>query len=497
MAEAKKSRKKTDEKATIDNLGAGLGNKPPQAVDFEEAVLGALLIDANCVEDVMEELEPNCFYEPRNRTIFEAMSKLVNEHVALDLLSVGEKLKAMGKLDEVGGTLALVSLTERIAAAAHVEYYVKVLKQKCIQRELISAAYEILKGSFDDGANVDELIDMSQSRIDAAINNNVKRDFRDIGSVIKEATDDLEALQTRSGISGVPSGFETLDKYTLGWQQSNLIILGARPSVGKTAFALNVLRNAAVDSNMPVAIFSLEMSAIELVKRLITTESGLPADKIKGGIKMDPQDWDQLNYSLKAISKAPIYIDDTPGISITEFRSKAKRLVRSKGVRFIVVDYLQLMQGPPELRGMREQEVAAISRMLKGTAKELNIPIMALSQLSRNSVQRTNSNNRPMLSDLRESGSIEQDADIVLFVHRPDAIGLGDTVEDKEYTEIIIAKNRNGQIDTIPMRFKGEQLRFVDQVPSTFESAMNSDAPSQSDYSPFPSGDDFANSSFQ
>ena len=425
------------------------------------------------------------------------MSKLVNEHVALDLLSVGEKLKAMGKLDEVGGTLALVSLTERIAAAAHVEYYVKVLKQKCIQRELISAAYEILKGSFDDGANVDELIDMSQSRIDAAINNNVKRDFRDIGSVIKEATDDLEALQTRSGISGVPSGFETLDKYTLGWQQSNLIILGARPSVGKTAFALNVLRNAAVDSNMPVAIFSLEMSAIELVKRLITTESGLPADKIKGGIKMDPQDWDQLNYSLKAISKAPIYIDDTPGISITEFRSKAKRLVRSKGVRFIVVDYLQLMQGPPELRGMREQEVAAISRMLKGTAKELNIPIMALSQLSRNSVQRTNSNNRPMLSDLRESGSIEQDADIVLFVHRPDAIGLGDTVEDKEYTEIIIAKNRNGQIDTIPMRFKGGQLRFVENTSGTFESAMNSEASVQSDYSPFPSGDDFSNSSFQ
>lgn len=212
---------------------------------------------------------------------------------------------------------------------------------------------------------------------------------------------------------------------------------------------------------------------------------------------MDPQDWDQLNYSLKAISKAPIYIDDTPGISITEFRSKAKRLVRSKGVRFIVVDYLQLMQGPPELRGMREQEVAAISRMLKGTAKELNIPIMALSQLSRNSVQRTNSNNRPMLSDLRESGSIEQDADIVLFVHRPDAIGLGDTVEDKEYTEIIIAKNRNGQIDTIPMRFKGGQLRFVENTSGTFESAMNSEASVQSDYSPFPSGDDFSNSSFQ
>ena len=194
MAEAKKSRKKTDEKATIDNLGAGLGNKPPQAVDFEEAVLGALLIDPRCVDDVMEELKPNCFYEPKNRTIFEAMAKLVNEHIALDLLSVGEKLKAMGKLDEVGGTLALVSLTEKIAAAAHVEYYVKVLKQKCIQRELISAAYDILKGSFDDGADVDELIDMSQSKIDDAIRSNVKRDFQDIGSVIKAATDELEEL---------------------------------------------------------------------------------------------------------------------------------------------------------------------------------------------------------------------------------------------------------------------------------------------------------------
>ena len=241
---------------------------------------------------------------------------------------------------------------------------------------------------------------------------------------------------------------------------------------------------------MYLAIFSLEMSAIELVKRLMTTESGLAADKIKGGVKLDQADWDQLTYSTKALAKSPIYIDDTPGISIMEFRTKAKRLVKSKGVRFIVIDYLQLMQGPPELRGMREQEVAAISRTLKGTAKELEIPIMALSQLSRNAVQRGNSNNRPMLSDLRESGSIEQDADIVLFVHRPDAIGMGDTVDDKEYTEILVAKNRNGQIGTIPMKFKGDQLRFVedsDGLSNTFASAMNDDPVD----SGFPSGNDF------
>ena len=485
MPEGKKnSRTKAAKDVNLETLGLEMGNKPPQALDFEEAVLGALLIEPGCVDEAMEELTPSCFYDPKHRMIYEAMTALVNEHVALDLLSVSQKLQEQKNLDAVGGTLALAAMSQKIGGAAHVEYYIKILKQKCIQRDLITAAYDILKGAYDDSESVDDLIDMSQSKVFAAIQNNVRKDVQDVGSVLKTAMNELEELQEQSGISGVPSGYMSLDRYTLGWQKSNLIILGARPSVGKTAFALNVLRNAAVDNNMPVAIFSLEMSALELVKRLMTSESGLDADKIKGGVKLAKQDWAQLDYSLKALAKAPIYIDDTPGISIMEFRTKAKRLVKSKGVRFIVVDYLQLMQGPPELRGMREQEVAAISRMLKGTAKELEIPIMALSQLSRNSVQRGNSNNRPMLSDLRESGSIEQDADIVLFVHRPDAIGLGDTVEDKEYTEIIIAKNRNGQIDTIPMKFKGSQLKFVDQSDSlvnTFESRMNSDYQSMPD----------------
>ncbi len=474
----KKSRSKAEKKPDLDYLGAEMGTKPPQAVDFEEAVLGALLIEPSCVDEAMEELSPSCFYEPKHKMIYEAMVKLVNEHVAIDLLSVSQKLKEMDNLENVGGTVMLATLSQKIGAAAHVEYYIKILKQKCIQRDLITASYDILKDAYDDSVNVDNLIDNSQSKIFAAIQNNVKKDVQDVGSVLSNAMKEIEEMQEQSGISGVPSGYASIDKYTLGWQKSNLIILGARPSVGKTAFALNILRNAAVDNNMPVAIFSLEMSALELVKRLMTTESGLAADKIKGAEKLSQNDWEQLHYSTKALAKAPLYIDDTPGISVMEFRTKAKRLVKSKGVRFIIVDYLQLMQGPAELRGMREQEVAAISRTLKATAKELEIPIMALSQLSRNSVQRTNSNNRPMLSDLRESGSIEQDADIVLFVHRPDAIGLGDTVEDREYTEIIIAKNRNGQIGTIPMKFKGAQVRFVEEsegLGTVYESAMNSD----------------------
>lgn len=476
----KTSRSRQDRKVNYETLGVEMGNKPPQAVDFEEAVLGALLIEPGCVDEAMEELTPSCFYEPKHKMIYEAMVALVNEHVAIDLLSVSQKLQAQKHLEDIGGAVTLASLSQKIGAAAHVEYYIKILKQKCIQRDLISAAYDILKDAYDDSVGVDDLIDVSQTKVFAAIQNNVKKDVQDVGSVLKTALDEIEEMQDRSGISGVPSGYASIDKFTLGWQKSNLIILGARPSVGKTAFSLNILRNAAVDNNMPVAIFSLEMSAIELVKRLMTTESGLDGDKIKGGTKLSAEDWEQLQYRTKALAKAPIYIDDTPGISVMEFRTKAKRLVKSKGVRFIVVDYLQLMQGPAELRGMREQEVAAISRTLKATAKELEIPIMALSQLSRNSVQRGTSNNRPMLSDLRESGSIEQDADIVLFVHRPDAIGLGDTVEDKEYTEIIIAKNRNGQIGTIPMRFKGNQLRFVEEengLASNFvESAMNSDS---------------------
>ncbi len=309
---------------------------------------------------------------------------------------------------------------------------------------------------------MDDLIDNAQSKVFAAIQNNVKRDVQDIGSIINSVLDNLQELQGITGPSGVPSGFPTIDRVTQGWQKSDLIILAARPSVGKTAFALNIARNAAVEANMPVAVFSLEMSADQLGKRLITTESGLSGEKIKGGVKLESYEWVQLEDTLKRLSKAPLYIDDTPGIPIMEFRTKAKRLVKQKGVRLIVVDYLQLMQGPVELRGLREQEVAAISRTLKATAKELNIPIIALSQLSRNAVQRTGGTGKPQLSDLRESGSIEQDADMVIFIHRPDFVGMSDNPEDKEKAIIVIAKHRNGEVCDIEMKYKAGQVKFVE-----------------------------------
>ena len=467
----------------LDTLGLEMGNKPPQALEVEEAVLGAMLIEPSSVDMALEELSSSCFYDPRHKMIYEAMSELVNGHTPVDIVTVSSKLREKGNLEAVGGPVALAGMSDKVGAAAHIEYYVKILKQKSIQRDLITASYEILKDSYDDSVTVDQLIDDAQTKVYNAIQNNLRKDVQEVGSIINDALKEVEKNQNTTGMSGVPSGFPSLDRITMGWQASDLIILAARPSVGKTAFALNLARNAAVDHNMPVAVFSLEMSALQLVMRLMTTESGLPAEKLKGGSKLDPWDWQQLETRLASLSKAPLYIDDTPSIPLMEFRTKVKRLVKSKGVRLVIVDYLQLMQGPVELRGLREQEVAAISRTLKATAKELNIPIIALSQLSRNAVQRTGGSGKPQLSDLRESGSIEQDADMVIFIHRPDYVGLGESPEGKEATQIIIAKHRNGEVCDIDMLFKSEQVRFVEPGDSLTavaesmgtESAMNSE----------------------
>lgn len=478
--------RKKDTAVDLDKLGLEIGNKPPQALDVEEAVLGSMLLEPACVDQALEELGLSCFYDPKNRTVFEAMCALVNEHVSVDIITVGAKLRQMGKAEEVGGAMYLASLSEKVGAAAHIEYYLKILKQKNIQRDLISASYDILKDAYDDSVKVDDLIDKAQTKVYDAIQSNVRKEIQDIGSVINEALSDIEQMQKTTGLSGVPSGFVSIDSVTMGWQKSDLIILAARPSVGKTAFSLNLMRNAAVDHHMPVAIFSLEMSAIQLAKRMMTSESGLSADKIKGGAKLEDYEWEQLEQRLRALSSAPIYIDDTPGIQIMEFRTKAKNLVKNKGVRLIIVDYLQLMEGPNELKANREQAVAFISRTLKATAKELNIPIIALSQLSRQAVQRQGGGGKPQLSDLRESGSIEQDADMVIFIHRPDFIGLSENPEDKEKTQIIIAKHRNGQTCDIDMLFKGDQIRFIEMSEAldvraqemgtvTFDSAMNNE----------------------
>lgn len=481
-SDGKKSRQ-ARKSVNMDTIGLEMGNRPPQALDVEEAVLGALLVEPNCVDEAMEELTPGCFYNEKHRMIFESMSRLVNTHVSIDPLTVSQQLRTDGNLEAIGGPAVLAQLSQKIGAAAHIEFYIKILRQKCIQRDLISASYTILKSAFDESINVDNLIDVAQSEVYKATENGVKKDVQEIGSVISQAMADIERLQDTTGLSGVPSGFPSLDRITLGWQPSDLIILAARPSVGKTAFVLNVARNAAVDHHMPVAFFSLEMPAIQLVKRMMVSETGLSADKIKGGVKLEPYEWVQLEQKLKNLSKAPLYIDDTPSLPVMEFRSKAKRLVNQKSIRLIIIDYLQLMQGPAELRGLREQEVAAISRTLKATAKELNVPIIALSQLSRSAVTRQSSNGRPLLSDLRESGSIEQDADMVLFIHRADYQGLSADAEDEGKTTLIIAKHRNGEIGDIPLTFRSNEVRFVDNE-DTLLAKVNSDSVPQEGYVP-------------
>ena len=486
-AETSRTARRKKTAPNLEDLGQdlGKGNKPPQALDIEESVLGAMLIDPDCVNTALEGLSERCFYLPRNQKIFKAISNLVNDdHSPVDILTVSERLKLNGDLAEVGGAAVLAGYSEHLGSVAHIKFYVNILRQKAIQRDLIAAAYDILRDAFDDSVPVDELMDEAQSQVFAAIKDNASKAEQSIKDLISDVEDSMRKMQSMSGPSGVRSGFNSIDRITGGWQPSDLIILAARPSVGQTAFALHVARTAAVLYNMPVAFFSLEMSAVQLAKRLATSESGLSADKIKGTIKMEDYEWTQFYEKTKALTAAPLYIDDTPSLTIGQFRAKAKTLWHEKGIRLIVVDYLQLMQGPQSANSLREQEVAAISRMLKATAKELNIPIIALSQLSRAAVQRQGAGGKPQLSDLRESGSIEQDADMVIFIHRPDFVGLSENPEDRDKAQIIIAKHRNGETRDIDMVFKSERVQFM-EVDDTLDlraagykeyaSSMNSD----------------------
>jgi len=479
-----KSKQGTDK--NIDSLAMDMGKKPPQAVDIEEAVLGALMLEPHAVPDTLEIVNPECFYKETHRKIFSAIKTLSDNHNPVDFLTVSDELKRTGDLEFVGGVAFLTQLSMKISSAAHVEYHAKILLQKYIQRELISISYEVQKDSFDDNIPVDDLLDATQQKIFTLSDRNIKRETRPVRSIIEDAIEELHTNQLRSdGLSGVRSGYTSVDRVTLGWQPSDLVILAARPSMGKTAFVLTMARNMSVEHQIPVAFFSLEMSSLQLVKRLMISETGLSSDKIKGGKKLEEYEWTQINTRLTQLIKAPLYIDDTPSLSIYEFRSKARRLVSNAGVKAIIIDYLQLMSGPPELRGMREQEVSSISRSLKAIAKELNIPIIALSQLSR-AVETRGGSKRPQLSDLRESGAIEQDADIVIFIHRQDYYGLTEDPAMTGVSDIIIAKHRNGAVCDVQMRFRSSEVRFVDMtdpdlsggnhsgVVQTFGSKLNS-----------------------
>jgi replicative DNA helicase len=439
------------------------GKVPPQANDMEEAVLGAVMLEKEAVITILDILKPESFYREAHQKIFKAISDLSAREHPVDLYTVTEELRSHHELESVGGPVYLTQLTAKVVSAANVDYHARIVAQKYIQRELIRVSTEIQTRSFDDTYDVTELLDYSENALFQIAEGNIKREVAPINVVIKEAIREIEEAGKREdALVGTPSGFTKLDRLTSGWQKSELIIIAARPSMGKTAFALSMARNMAVDHGKNVAIFSCEMSSIQLVNRLIVAETDIPGDKIKNG-RLNEEEWKQLDSRIKKLVLAPIFIDDTPAISIFELRAKCRRLMAQHKLDIVIVDYLQLMTGP-ENAGSREQEVSNISRSLKSIAKELNVPILALSQLNR-SVEMRGGTKRPLLSDLRESGAIEQDADMVVFIHRQDKFGLT-TFEDgsstKGIAEIILAKNRNGPVDDVRLRFREEKAQFVD-----------------------------------
>ena len=441
-----------------------VGNVPPQAVELEEAVLGALMLEKDCIITVQEFVSPEAFYTEEHRLIYKAINELSMELKPIDLYTVTERLKAKKELKKVGGASYLAQLTQKVGSAANVEFHAKLIAQKSVQRELIRSATEIQKRSYDESTDVTELIGYAEGEIFKVAEGHVKRSVQSSKDILARALMQIEeASKNTSAFSGVPSGFMALDRVTLGWQLSDLIIVAARPSMGKTAFVLSMARNMAVDHEQGVAFFSLEMSSVQLMMRLIIAETGLSGNDVKSG-RLTPEQWRHLESATKPLGTAPLFIDDTPALSVFEFRSKARRLKIHNDIKIIIIDYLQLMTGNQDTKGNREQEVAFISRTLKAIAKELNVPMIALSQLSRATEMRGGSK-RPQLSDLRESGAIEQDADIVAFIHRPEYYGINQDengMPTAGMAEIILAKHRNGAVCDVNLRFLKEQARFAD-----------------------------------
>ena len=439
------------------------GNRPPQAPEVEEAVIGALMVDSECVFQAVESLSEKSFYDPKLRLVFRAVGELFRSRSAVDIMTVSEQLREDGSLEDVGGPAKLAALTASVGSAANFEYYVRILQQKTIQRDLIEAGYGILRKAFDETYDVDKLINEAQSEVYDAVQGNMRSAYVNLGDALNRALDRIQRSQRATGLTGVPSGFPSLDAITMGWQPGNLVVIGARPGHGKTAIALNMARCAAVDHGIPTAFFTLEMTDIELADRLIGTETGLVSNKRKGREKMTDEDWAHLEAALVRAAKAPLFIDETPGITITEFTSKLKRMKAERGIRIAFVDYLQLMHASGPETQYRAQEIGEISRQLKETAKELKIPIIALAQLNRNLVVRQGSSNgRPVLSDLKDSGSIEQDADMVLFIHRPALLGL--TEQPEAFAELVIAKNRSGEMGVISLSFNGDLVKFSEST---------------------------------
>lgn len=438
------------------------GKLPPRDTAAEDAVLGALMLEKDAYMNVCDILTPDSFYDPLNAKIYEAISTLGFNQRPIDIITVIEQLRKNGTLEEVGGPAHITELTANVYSAADIEEHAKIINQKFLARRLISFASKIENQAFDESNDVDDLLQEAEGKLFEISQTHLKREVTQIDPVLNLALEQIQAAaNTATGLSGLQTGYTQLDKMTSGWQMSDLIIIAARPAMGKTAFVLSMAKNMAIDYNIPIAIFTLEMANVQLVKRLISNVADLNGEQIKSG-QLSPEEWDRLNNRLRAVYSAPLYLDETPGLSITELRTKARRLVREHGVKMIMIDYLQLMNATGMKLGSREQEVSTISRSLKALAKELNIPIIALSQLNRST--ETREDKRPVLSDLRESGAIEQDADIVCFIHRPEYYTKsGEDAQGNDIrglAELIVAKHRSGAVGDVKLRFVSKYARF-------------------------------------
>ena len=469
------------EKASVFSLQKG--KLPPQAVDLEEVVLGAMMIDKKGVDEVIDILQPEAFYKESHQLIFNSIISLFEKQEPIDIKTVSFQLKKDGNLNTVGGDYYLIELSQKVSSSAHIEFHSRIILQKFIQRKLISISNEIIEDSYDETSDVFDLLDKAESRIYDISQRNLKKNTQSAEDLVLAAKKKIEEISKKEGLSGIASGFGEIDRLTSGWQPSDLIIVAARPGMGKTAFTLSMARNISVENNIPVAFFSLEMSAIQLITRLISSETGLNSEKLRTG-KLEKFEWELLNVKVTNLENAPLYIDDTPSLSIFELRAKARRLSSQFGIKLIVVDYLQLMTlGSSQKSGNREQEISTISRNLKALAKELDIPIIALSQLSR-AVELRGGTKRPILSDLRESGAIEQDADIVSFLYRPEYYKI-DEWDDEERSpalgqaEFIVAKHRNGGLSSIKLKFINSLGKFENlssfENPFEYQSKINTD----------------------
>lgn len=452
-------RKPSPETNTLD-----LGKLPPQVRELEEAVLGAIMIEQNAINDVVDILKDDSFYVDAHQRIWRAIRLLNQNQAPVDLLTVTEQLKKNGDLDAAGGPFYIAQLTNKVGSAANVEYHARLIAEKYIQRLLISSSSEVLKEAYEDSIDVFELLDKAEKNLFSIAENSMKRNSVDISALV--ATElkelDIRLKNSEDHLNGVASGFIDLDHTTGGWQKSDLIIVAARPAMGKTAFTLALARNAAVDHKKPVAIFSLEMSSSQLVQRLISMETQIASDKIRRG-NLEEYEYQILTSKIDSLKNSKLFIDDTPAINVFELRSKCRRLKQQHDIGLVIIDYLQLMSGSVEGKGgNREQEISQISRALKGMAKELEIPVIALSQLSR-AVETRGGDKKPILSDLRESGAIEQDADIVIFLYRGEYYGIeqdADGLPTKDIAEVIIAKHRNGPVKTVRTRFINRFAKF-------------------------------------